>query len=239
MIVDEDDHFLILNKPPGWSIYPQGSSPRPAITSWLKSHFYSDTPIRPVHRLDVETSGLLICGKHQEVIRDLNTLFRTRSIQKRYWAICKQRQAPHLHFSPHALTHHITIPLGFDPTSQVRIKMGRGTRSALTTIYLKARSPQKDLVWLEVSPQTGRQHQIRVHLSLVGYPIVGDKLYGEDERFFLKAHQGFLDSSDFQILGFPRHLLHASRLEFTWKKKKYEWTCSWPLDIVEHFSWLA
>ena len=237
MIIDEDDSFLILNKPSGWSIYPQGSRPRPSITSWLDTHHCSNSPVRPVHRLDVETSGILVCAKTQEAISDLNALFRNRQVRKTYWALCHRDSK-----SPLLPTHtqfSIDIPLGFDQYSQVRIKMGRGNQHALTYYTVRKYSPCQTLMWLEITPHTGRQHQIRVHLSLAGFSIVGDKLYGLDECFFLKAYEDTLTVDDLEDLLFPRHVLHAYQISFEWKSKLYKWRSPWPHEILDHFAWLS
>jgi 23S rRNA pseudouridine1911/1915/1917 synthase len=237
MIIDEDDDFLILNKPAGWSIYPQGSRPRPAVTSWLKTYTSLTPSLRPVHRLDVETSGLLICVKHQEGIRDLNALFRERQIHKTYWALCmRDPVTPRL---PLNTTYSIQTPLGFDPQSQVRIKMGLGKQDALTCFLVRQYSPCSTLMWVEVIPYTGRQHQIRVHLSLESMPIVGDKLYGIDESFFIKAYQNELSPLDFKTLLFPRHVLHACQIQFEWRSKKYKWMSTWPSEVLNRFTWLS
>ena len=237
MIIYEDESFLILNKPSGWSIYPQGSRPRPSITSWLNIHYPISSPIRPVHRLDVETSGLLICGKTQEVVSGLNALFRSRRVKKTYWAICHHKNTSPL--LPINTLFSIDIPLGFDRKSQVRIKMGRGDQASLTDYRVYQYSPCQTLAWLEVSPHTGRQHQIRVHLSLVGLSIVGDKLYGIDESFFLKAYENILSKKDLEILQFPRQLLHACQIDFEWKSKYYQWKSPWPNEVLSHFTWLS
>ena len=259
MIIDETDHFLVLNKPAGWSIYPQGKQQRPSLTQWLKKTYPKSPEYRPVHRLDVETSGIVLCGKTQDSIQKLNALFRQRLIHKEYRALCRRpiscqnlnqctqvspqvkSNSPHLHSTCLCLLNQQYIledPLGFDSQSTVRIKMGRGVKEAKTRVEPLQIGPQGQYICMKVYPQTGRQHQIRVHLSLNGYPIVGDKLYGQSETYFIKHYENQLQPKDYKELGFRRHLLHASSLGLEWEKRQYHWSISWPQDVQNAFPWL-
>ena len=157
--------------------------------------------MQSVHRLDVETSGLLVCGKHTHAVKLGSDAFAHQHVSKTYLALVEGLVTEDSWTAGH--------PLGFDPTSRVPIKMGVGDLSASTDFRVLARGRCRTLV--EAYPKGGRQHQIRIHARLSGYPLVGDKLYGPDEKYFLErgAH---LTPSDLAVLGHWHHALHAYRI---------------------------
>ena len=229
-IIAADDDFLILDKPPGWVAHPTASRYQSAITTWLKQNHHQ---AQPAHRLDLETSGVLICAQTPDVSSSLKELFTQRQVHKTYWAVCD--------VTPRGLDHLKTIndswveqtPLGFDPKSSVKLKMGVGHLPAQTlfTVIKRETSSTYDRLLVEANPLSGRQHQIRVHLALVGLPLVGDKLYGPSEDFFVRHLNGQLTEEDYLCLGHVRHCLHAHRISFTWQGVPRQWHSPFPNDM--------
>jgi RluA family pseudouridine synthase len=225
-ILSETEDFLVLNKPPFWSVHPTAHRFTHTITTWLKQQKIWATP---VHRLDHETSGLLLCAKNKHAENALIDAFAQHTIQKTYLAIIEG--------VPNDFFWQNQTPLGFDHQSEVKIKMGKGNLSACTEfqlqkIYLNT-DQQKRYALIKAMPKSGRQHQIRAHLMLSGYGLLGDKLYGKSEKFFLKSLEAPLTEDDFQILGHQRHCLHAFELSFDWGNLHYKFECPLAKDLWE------
>ncbi len=201
-ILHADETLLVIDKPAGWAAHPTASRHEGTITSWLGRSGYEAH--EPVHRLDVETSGVMAVARTPAASRFLQSALSARAFEKIYLAIVVGE-------FPVEETR-CDLPLGFDATSEVRLKMGRGDLSSSTLFRRLGYAPTTGRSLVEARPLTGRQHQIRVHLALLGWPIVGDKLYGPDERLFLASLRGGLSPEDLERLGHPRHALHAWRL---------------------------
>jgi 23S rRNA pseudouridine1911/1915/1917 synthase len=157
------------------------------------------------HRIDRETSGVMLIARTPEAGARLKTAFARREISKRYLALCKGHP-------PDAGVIDQPIKLLETPTHLMMGPASDGLR-AVTRFEVVRRFAAHAL--LAVVPETGRQHQIRVHLSAAGYPLVGDKLYGAGEQYFMEACDGGI-SADLlaRFDGLGRHALHAERLTF-------------------------
>lgn len=198
-LVWENDRWFVLNKPPTLATHPSASYFRRTVSYWLRMSGYSH--MQSVHRLDVETSGLLLCGKTSEAVKVGSDAFANHEVDKRYLALVEGLPADD--------DWRVDQPLGFDKNSKVPIKMGHGCLSASTDFQVLARGTTRTL--LEVRTEGGRQHQIRVHASLCGHPLVGDKLYGSSEDYFLQRHK-IPTAQTIDALGHWRHALHAHQL---------------------------
>lgn len=191
----EDEDLLVVNKSAGMVVHP-GSGNETGTLVHAVLAYCPDLPgiggeKRPgiVHRLDKETSGLIIIAKNERAIRALQHQFKTRTIQKRYLALVDGQIQP-----PRAL---IDAPIGRDIHQRKRMSViaheNARKREALTEYERLTVYAQHSLV--ACHPLTGRTHQIRVHLAYIGYPIVGDTVYGRQKptlplkRYFLHAHQ--------------------------------------------------
>lgn len=208
-IVHEDPSLLAVRKPANLPVHPSGRYFENTLLLMLLRRRGEDldtTDLRIVHRLDRETSGLILFAKGRRSAARLSTQFEARSVRKSYLAI--------IHGVPPSEPLMIDAPIGRDPDSPVRkamtvIASGRPSR---TTIRLLRRGPAHALV--VARPHTGRLHQIRVHLRHAGYPIVGDKVYGLDPALFLRFVEGRLSERDREILLWRRQALHAWQLAF-------------------------
>lgn len=219
-ILFADADLLVLDKPPDLAVHPTASRYRRTVTWWLEQTLPEPPLPEPVHRLDVETSGVLVCGRHALAVRALKQAFAERRVHKRYRAVV-EGQPPDQWISD--------VPLGFTLDSAVRIKIGRGDKPSETRFRVLRRGGRRALV--EAEPVSGRQHQIRAHLALAGHPIVGDKLYGPDEAIFLRHIEDALTPADLVRLGHPRQALHACRLELEWKGILMRFDAPWPADL--------
>jgi 23S rRNA pseudouridine1911/1915/1917 synthase len=201
-IVYEDDDLMIVNKPPGVVVHPGAGNPDNTLVNGLLQ-------IRPalaalpragiVHRLDKDTSGLLIVAKSSTASRELTAAIARRDVSRRYRAVVEG-----------VLTGGRTIdaPIGRDPSNRLRQRVAATGRAARTRIQVLDRYRAHCLVNAEL--ETGRTHQIRVHLSSIGHPLVGDRRYGARGRLPTRPSMELLET----IRTFHRQALHAAELEF-------------------------
>ncbi|MBM4061551.1 MAG: RluA family pseudouridine synthase, partial [Planctomycetes bacterium] len=163
---------------------------------------------RLLHRIDVETSGVVAVGLDEQFHHLVARQFEERLVRKTYLAV--------VHGRPAAPQGTIDRPIVPDKSSAVRLKLTTGDPGSglpAVTAYSVLRS-NADYSLVEVSPQTGRTHQIRVHLASIGCPLVGDKLYGGDEAIFLHQLAGTLGDRHRSRLVLDRHALHSHTLTF-------------------------
>jgi 23S rRNA pseudouridine1911/1915/1917 synthase len=173
---------------------------------------------RLVNRLDRETSGVVLLAKGATVARELgNLLARSETVEKKYWAIV------HGHLQHQQVV--IDTPLGRDERSQVAIKDcvredGAAARTVVDVLERLDRDGEP-YTRLDVTPATGRKHQIRIHLAHIGHPIVGDKIYGRDELIYLRFVTNTLTDADRRALVVEHHALHARSLAFEWRGRRW------------------
>lgn len=216
-VLHADADLLVLDKPAGLAVHPTATRFKATVTHWLR-RLYPDA--EPAHRLDVETSGVLVCGRHAFASRALKQLFLARGTHKTYRAVVEGLPADD--------AWRVDVPLGFEG-GEVRIKMGRGELASETRFAVIRRGHQRALV--EAEPITGRQHQIRVHAALGGHALVGDKLYGPSDQYFLRHLDGALSPADYAQLGHTRQALHAASLAFEWKGEARRFEAPWPSEL--------
>lgn len=182
-IIHEREHFLIVNKPPYLLSVPgRAEDNKDCLITRLQQHGYPEALI--VHRLDWETSGLLVIARDPNTHRELSRQFQDRETHKSYTAL--------VWGSPNLNSGYIDLPLRYDPEHKPRhIVDHKHGRQALT--FWKVLERFDHYTRLELTPITGRSHQLRVHLLSIGHPILGDKLYaheaalGGQERLYLHA----------------------------------------------------
>ena len=203
-IAYEDEWLAVIDKPAGLVVHPGAGVRRGTLANALLYHFKlrAEGCIRPgiVHRLDRNTSGLLVVAKDERTHDALAKQFQRREVEKRYTALVYGRLSPK--------QGTIDVPLGRDPSSRTRISTrSRRPRQAVTDYAVTREYGRFSL--LDVTLHTGRTHQIRVHLQHIKHPVVGDTTYGGDPRAFLQQSVLIRD-----IQALRRHFLHAGRLAF-------------------------
>lgn len=208
-IAFEDDDILVIDKPSGLVVHPAAGHRTGtlvnAVLGYLGSKIASvGDRARPglVHRLDKETSGLLVVAKNEETRLDLVRAFSGRQVHKEYLALVAGRMS-----EP---AGEINSPIGRDPRSRIRFTVTDRGKQAQTRYFTEKELPTHTL--LRVVPVTGRTHQIRVHLASLRHPVVGDKLYGGEEA--------------------PRLFLHATKLSFRLKGVERVFNSPLPPDLV-------
>jgi 23S rRNA pseudouridine1911/1915/1917 synthase len=213
-ILYEDRWMLAVNKPPGLAVHPSGRRlDGTLITELHRRYRRPDDPDRDVvprllHRIDVETSGVVAVGLDEQFHHLVARQFEDRDVQKVYQAI--------VHGAPASPEGTIDFSIGDDRRSEVRLKLearSDGTGLSALTHYKTLRTNGRYSL-VELYPKTGRTHQLRVHMSAIGCPLVGDKIYGGDESIFLEQLAGKLSEESKQKLVLDRHALHACRLRF-------------------------
>ena len=206
-IVYEDETLVVVNKPAGLVVHPAAGTPSGTLANALAYHFQQlpGSNIRPgiVHRLDRDTSGLVVVAKTEAALENLSDQFRDRTVYKSYVALVHGRVSPDL--------GKIDQPLARDPANRTRMAVVRGGHNALT-LY-RVRQAYERFTLLDVELKTGRTHQIRVHLAWLKYPVVGDETYGGGRDNTIPDPQ-----LRARIRNLKRHFLHAEKLAFTHPK---------------------
>jgi 23S rRNA pseudouridine1911/1915/1917 synthase len=214
-ILYEDDELLAVDKPPLLPVHPTARYYRNTLIRILLDARPSEF-LSLGHRLDRETSGVLLVAKSRECDRALKRLFELRvGVRKTYIAMTWGIPGPP---DPTGALFRCDKSLELDHESEFRVKMrigdGPSSLRAATGFEVRARADVKGKSYALVvcHLETGRQHQIRVHLASLGTPVVGDKLYGPDVRLFARSADGELTSADLDVLELPRHALHAAEI---------------------------
>jgi len=198
-IVWEDEHVLVVDKPPGLVVHPGAGHASGTLVDALAGKVAGGDPERPgvVHRLDRDTSGLIAFARSERAFAALSELVRERAFERTYLALVRGR--------PRSRAGRIEAPIGRDRSDPTRVSLDTDTpREATTTFEVEQLYPEHAL--LRVSLETGRTHQIRVHLAAVDLPVAGDPTYGVREP---PLERQFLHATE---LAFP-HPLTGERLE--------------------------
>ena len=205
VVLYEDATLLAIDKPPGMVVHPAAGSRSGTVVNALLHRLGPLEGVgavdRPglVHRLDKDTSGVLLVARTIGALEALARQFRARTVEKRYTAL--------VHGSVRGEHGAIDRPIGRDPHDRKRMSVrARRARAAVTRFTVRERLPGATL--LDVAPETGRTHQIRVHLASIGHPIVGDSVYGGRRRRAAGEAGEVLAAC-------PRQALHAARLVVT------------------------
>jgi 23S rRNA pseudouridine1911/1915/1917 synthase len=202
-VLYRDEALTIVDKPPGLPVHPSATYHRNTLTALLREAYGEAAP-QICHRLDRETSGIVVCARPGPDEVAVKRQFGERQVDKEYVAIVRGRLARD--------EGRIDLPLRRAREGlHLRMEVDADGLPAVTTYRVVERQENRTLVRL--IPHTGRQHQLRVHLSAIGHPIVGDKLYGPDaENAFLEFVETGMTESLRLRLGHERQALHALRI---------------------------
>ncbi len=213
-IIFENRDLLVINKPAGMVVHPAAGHDAGTLVNAILAHcprLNIGGERRPgiVHRLDRDTSGVIVVAKNDTAMHNLQAQFKSRSVKKVYLALVEGQVKP-----PRG---KIDAPIGRDPKHREKMKVvTRGKTREAVTVY-HTRTNFNGYTLLEAEPQTGRTHQIRVHLAFLGYPVVGDQMYGREKN----------------ALGLTRQFLHAWKIAFDLPRrgKRVEFIAPVPEDL--------
>jgi 23S rRNA pseudouridine1911/1915/1917 synthase len=204
-IIFEDQTLLVVNKPAGLVVHPAAGVHSGTLANALAYHFQNlptqAHQLRPgiVHRLDRDTSGLMVVAKTDEALERLSDQFRDRSVFKSYLAL--------VHGNVNENSGRIDQPIARDPSNRTRMAVVRSGRSALSIYRVRQRYERFTL--LDVELKTGRTHQIRVHLAWLKHPVIGDETYGGGRDNTIQN-----PPVRTRVKNLGRHFLHAEKLSF-------------------------
>ena len=218
-VLFEDEDVLAIDKPAGLPMHPTAKFWRNTLTALLRER-YPHERMQVAHRIDRETSGVLLVARHLDAASWLKRAFARRAVHKVYLALVKGHP-------PDAGVIDQRIKL-LDTPTHLMMGVAADGLAAVTRFRVVRRFAAHALC--EALPETGRQHQIRVHLAAIGHPIVGDKLYGAGERMFMRSCDEELGPELLAAFdGLARHALHAHRLTFPHPRSRAEMTIESPL----------
>ena len=205
-VIYEDDYLIAVNKSGNLPTSPSGKYFKNTLVHVVKNTFGWED-LYTLHRLDRETSGVLLFAKQKEIAQKMAAQFREHQVKKNYLAVLSH---------PLPMKHiFVSAPIGRDPTSIVRIKQGVVPAGKPSQTHFEHLEDWGNYSKVKAVPLTGRTHQIRTHAAYLGCPIVGDKLYGLKRDGFvqwLKEGDAYLREQNFPL---HRQLLHASQMVFT------------------------
>jgi 23S rRNA pseudouridine1911/1915/1917 synthase len=220
-VVFEDEHLIVIDKPAGLVVHPAAGNLDGTLVNALLHHCAGQLSgiggvARPgiVHRIDKDTSGLMVAAKSDAAHLGLARQFADHSIDRRYRAIVSGRPMP--------IEGRIDAPLARSPGNRKKIAIVSGGKHAVT--HYRTIAPLKDATLVECRLETGRTHQVRVHMASIGHALLGDPVYARTKQ----AHRAVLET-----LGFRRQALHAARLGFIHpvKSKTLSFDSEMPADM--------
>ena len=227
-IVFEDEHLLVVDKPAGLVVHPAAGNPDGTLVNALLHHCGGSLSgiggvARPgiVHRIDKDTSGLLLVAKTDVAHEGLAKQFAAHSIERRYLAL--------VNGVPKTAEGIVDAPLARSSTNRKKISIVEGSRGKRAVTHWRRLQILREAALVECRLETGRTHQVRVHMASLGYPLLGDPVYGrsgKNNRELLKS------------LNFYRQALHAAELGFTHPvtKHRLSFASGMPADMQELFT---
>ncbi|MFN2251603.1 MAG: RluA family pseudouridine synthase [Anaerolineae bacterium] len=177
-VLHEDVALIVIDKPPGQVVHPAAGHAAGTVVNALLARYpeladeFGGERPGIVHRLDRDTSGVMVVARTRDAAAELRAQFKARSVSKTYLLLAKGRVTPDAGV--------IDAPIARDPVHRQRMAARAGGRTAETTFRVLDRSG--DYSWVEARPATGRTHQIRVHFAALGFPVAGDTVYGKRDR---------------------------------------------------------
>lgn len=230
-VIDESEDWIVVEKPAPLAVHPANGKVEPTLLCGLEELLLYERAngarLSILTRLDRETSGLVLVAKNAAAAREFSLQFQERRVEKEYLAL--------VHGWPDwdSLRVEASIIRGGGEI-WLRQAVDPAGRDCVTAFAVEERFENSlgRFARLRCFPETGRMHQIRVHLEHAGHPLVGDKIYGTDGTPYLEQFEGRLSEESVKRLILPRHALHACRLALAWQGKMLEWSSPLPPDLA-------
>ena len=221
-IVYEDDDLMVINKPVGMVVHPGAGNPNGTLVNALLYHFPKSAELNRaglVHRIDKDTSGLLVVAKNLEAQFSLSKQLAKKSVYRIYDLIC---------YGNIIAGGTIDEPIKRHPVDRVKMAILPGGRDAVTHYNVKERFQHFTRVQAQL--ETGRTHQIRIHFTYIGFPLLGDPVYVQRVKIPAGASEKLIET----LRGFKRQALHASKLGLIHPRTKEEmmFEAPWPEDFT-------
>ncbi len=235
-VIDESDDWIVVDKPAPLIVHPANRQSEPTLLGGLEHllsyEIHTGGRLGIVTRLDRETSGVVLVAKHTEAARRLGRIFEMRQAIKEYVAVVAGW--------PEADSWECAEPIlraGEIGPSEIWVRqvVNRSGRDCRTRFRVERRFERETIRFATVRcfPETGRMHQIRVHLAYCGFPIVGDKIYsGNGSEYLEWMSHGWRPELENRLF-LPRHALHATSLEIPWRNSSMRWESPLPVDLEE------
>ncbi|WP_089603787.1 23S rRNA pseudouridine(1911/1915/1917) synthase RluD [Acinetobacter piscicola] len=222
-IIYEDDDIMVINKPVGMVVHPGAGNPNGTLVNALLYHYPKSAELTRaglVHRIDKDTSGLLVVAKNLEAQFSLSKQLAKKTVYRVYDLIC---------YGTMIAGGKIDEPIKRHPVDRVKMAILPGGRDAVTHYNVKERFQHFTRVQAQL--ETGRTHQIRIHFTYIGFPLVGDPIYVSR----VKVPAGASDKLASTLRGFKRQALHASKLGLIHPQTKQEmmFEAPWPQDFID------
>ena len=235
-VIDESDDWIVVDKPAPLIVHPANRKPEPTLLGGLENllafEIQTGACLGIVNRLDRETSGVVLVAKSTAAARELGGIFERREAEKEYLAIVSGW--------PDKDAWECNEPIiraGELGPSEIWVRQVVSPQGRLCKTGFRVEKRFKrgggEFSLVRCFPETGRMHQIRVHLAHTGFPIVGDKLYSGNGAEYLQWMADGWTADLQQRLFLPRHALHAAKLGLPWGGKMIEWQAELPKDLNE------
>ena len=234
-VIDESEDWIVVDKPAPLAVHPANGKVEATLLGGLEELLlYERTNgarLSILTRLDRETSGLVLVEKNAAEARHFSLQFQERAVKKEYLAL--------VHGWPEWISLRVEASIiRAGGEIWLRQAVDPAGRDCVTAFQVERRFSNAlgRFACLRCFPETGRMHQIRVHLEHAGHPLVGDKIYGTDGSPYLEQFAGELSDESLSRLILPRHALHACRLSVSWQGAMREWNSPLPADLASFSS---
>lgn len=235
-VIDETDDWIVVNKPAPLIVHPANLKPEPTLLGGLSAllafEIANGATLGIVTRLDRDTSGVVLVAKHTEAARKLGWIFERREARKEYLAIVRGWPASDAWECSQRIIRAGEVGVSGIWVRQVVDPRGR---ECLTRFQVERRFEREEgkFSLVRCFPETGRMHQIRVHLAASGFPVLGDKIYSGDGSEYLEWMETGWTEALRERLVFPRHALHAALLEIPWEGRLVAWRADPSPEMAE------
>lgn len=236
-IIYEDDDLVAISKPAYMTTHPTGKHLFNCATVYLETLYHKT--VHSIHRLDRETSGVLLLGRNPKAAQKVTQLFELNEVSKCYFFIAHKKNSLEFPFTANERMGPLEnfIPRLYVHCFDVNSKQGKHAQTSFCLV-----DENDDYILGLAFPKTGRQHQIRAHAAYHGFPLVGDKLYNGDPAVFMRFKDGVATKEDHELMQISRHALHSTALLINYPSKKNPTLFKAPMPqdfkdwISEHFN---